>query len=372
MKFLVVTYAPLIKEDNKVYSYAPYVNEINIWEQNVTEIAFCCPTWKTSKGLLKKEITFNIFRHYETIDFNTKGILRKLIAIFPALFNCIQVFRSIYWADHIHLRCPGNMGLLGCMIQVFFPGKIKTAKYAGNWDSSSKQPPSYKLQRWILNNTFLTRNMQVLVYGNWPDSTKNILPFFTATYKESDRIVTSQRDFHGPIKLIFVGSLTLGKQPLISCMVAKQLTEKGITVSLDIYGEGPERKEIEKFISANQLEKNIHLHGNQIGEVVKAAYQQAHFLVFISESEGWPKAVAEAMWWGCLPVTTAVSCVPEMVGYGERGDLVKPDPVEIVARIQYYTNHPDEYKAKCTAAMDWSRHYTLERFEKEIKELLHS
>ena len=31
----------------------------------------------------------------------------------------------------------------------------------------SKQPWTYKLQKWILSNTFLTRNMQVLVYGEW-------------------------------------------------------------------------------------------------------------------------------------------------------------------------------------------------------------
>ena len=37
-------------------------------------------------------------------------------------------------ADHIHLRCPGNIGLLGCFSSNFISKKIKTAKYAGNWD----------------------------------------------------------------------------------------------------------------------------------------------------------------------------------------------------------------------------------------------
>jgi hypothetical protein len=66
-----------------------------------------------------------------------------------------------------------------------FISKKKTAKYLGNWDPKAKQPFTYKLQRWILSNTFLTRKMQVLVYGEWEGSNKIIKPFFTATYSES-------------------------------------------------------------------------------------------------------------------------------------------------------------------------------------------
>jgi len=69
-------------------------------------------------------------------------------------------------ADYIHLRCPGNMGL-EALVQMLFPNKPKTAKYAGNWNPKSKQPWSYRLQKWILSYTFLTQNMQVLVYGEW-------------------------------------------------------------------------------------------------------------------------------------------------------------------------------------------------------------
>ena len=36
----------------------------------------------------------------------------------------------------------------------------------------------------ILSNTFLTKNMQVLVYGEWEGSSKNVKSFFTATYSE--------------------------------------------------------------------------------------------------------------------------------------------------------------------------------------------
>ena len=42
---------------------------------------------------------------------------------------CIQIFKGMLWADHIHLRCPGNIALLGCFIQILFPFKPKTIIY---------------------------------------------------------------------------------------------------------------------------------------------------------------------------------------------------------------------------------------------------
>ena len=373
MTFVVLTHVSHKQFNGAYYAYGPYVKEMNLWLQYADKVLVLAPV-----SYNKHPDEIDLHYHHPAIEliavhsFNLLGFSSKLYSgiVIPSIFwKSIKAFRK---ADHIHLRCPGNMGLLGWIAQIFFPGKIKTAKYAGNWDHQSKQPWSYRLQRWILNNRFLTRNMRVLVYGKWPESTKNIIPFFAATYREADCVAVNPREFLGPLRLMFVGMLSRSKQPLMSCMTVKELLAKEIDVSLDIFGEGPERERIEGFILENKMDKNIHLHGNQKGEVLKTAYQQAHFLVFISESEGWPKAVAEAMWWGCLPITTPVSCVPEMLGYGERGDLVNPDTKEIVNAIEYHINHPDEYKAKCKDAMEWSRQYTLERFEKQLRGLMQS
>src|SRR5690606_34200508 len=48
----------------------------------------------------------------------------------------------------------------------------------------------------------------------------------------------------------------------------------------------------------------------------------SHFLILASKSEGWPKAVAEAMFFGCILIVTPVSCVPWMLNYGSRGILI--------------------------------------------------
>ena len=40
-------------------------------------------------------------------------------------------------------------------------------------------------------------------------------------------------------------------------------------------------------------------------------------------SEGWPKVIAEGMFWGCLPIATRVSCVPNMLNNGKRGIILE-------------------------------------------------
>ena len=123
-------------------------------------------------------------------------------------------------------------------------------------------------------------------------------------------------------------------------------------------------------MQANNLSPYIELKGNQTAEEVKNAFKKSHFLVFISKTEGWPKVVAESMFWGCYPITTPVSMVPEMIKNGERGSLVSANPKEIGDLILHLISNPERYYKSCQEAMNWSRQFTLNRFEKEIEAFL--
>ena len=211
--------------------------------------------------------------------------------------------------------------------------------------------------------------MKVLVYGDWPNQSKNIKAFFTASYSEADKHSVDSKSLEGEIKFLFVGSLSLGKRPLYAIQLVQELQKKGIIARLDIYGEGSERKSLESYIKENQLQKII-LHGNQNEEIIKNAYKSSHFLVLASNSEGWPKVVAEAMFWKCVPISTAVSCVPYMLDQGGRGILLQMNLEEDVNQILQLCENDKKYQEMAASAMDWSRNFTLDRFENEIKTLL--
>lgn len=370
MNLLIVSSAPFIFKNSTTYAYGPYVDELLIWERYSDNISFCCPKWNLENDLLVNPIPFRITKYFEVADFNLNSYFNILKAFFLSFYTIFIIYKAMQSADHIHLRCPGNIGLLGCIVQIAFPSKPKTAKYAGNWDPESKQPWTYKFQKWILSNTFLTRNMQVLVYGEWEKSTKNIKSFFTATYAEADKSPVAYRDLTKQINLMFVGTLVPGKNPLYSIQLVQKLIEIGYKVTLTLYGDGPERKLLDQYCFLNDLENHIFFRGNQNKELVQKAYQENHFVVLPSDSEGWPKAVAEGMFWGCVPIATRVSCVPFMLDHGNNGVLLQMNLQSDIAQIETVLNNQNLFNSMQKNGVTWSRVYTTDVFEAEIKKLL--
>lgn len=370
MNFVIITHVPHIVEQNQYFAYAPYVREMNIWTKQLDKVVIVAPKSNSKKSPIDLKYDHENIDFVAVESFDVLGFKAVLRTVFKMPGICWNIYSAMKKSDHIHLRCPGNMGLLGSFIQILFPKKIKTAKYAGNWDPNSKQPLSYKWQKWILSNPFLTRNMQVLVYGKWEGSSKNVKPFFTATYNEIDKSSIVSKNFKEGIRFVYVGTLASGKNPLYAIQLVEALHQKGHNLALSLYGEGAERNKLEQYIVENNLENIIALEGNQTRERVRKAYEQSHFVILPSESEGWPKAVAEGMFWGCVPVATKVSCVPFMLDYGNRGVLLEMNLEKDAEQLEVVLKNEIEYQIKSEKAVDWSRKYTLDVFEEEIKKLL--
>lgn len=366
MKFLVVTNAPTLYQNRAYCAYAPYAREMDIWSDFIEEFKILSPNNYSSSLLTQPFENQPELVVVSSLQFTSlKTIVLSAIKL-PIII--IKLFKAMYWADHIHLRCPGNIGLLGCFVQLFYPKKIKTAKYAGNWDPKSKQPLSYRLQKWLLSNTLLTKNMTALVYGDWPNQTKNIKSFFTATFTEAEKEPLKVRDYRSALEFMFVGSLVEGKRPLFAIQLIEQLLKQGKQVRLHLFGDGVLRPKLESYIKSHQLEAYIILHGNQPKDVIKTYYKTSHFLILASKSEGWPKVVAEAMFFGVIPLSTRVSCVPTMLGHGQRGILVEADLDQAVKVFNSYAEA--NFKSMSIKALEWSQAYTLDRFEKEIRDLI--
>ena len=373
MRLLVISSAPIVQKDNQNHLYAPYEKEMQLWAKYADTIQFCCPIWREDKKLLIAPISFKVDMIVALQEFDITSFSNILKAIPLAFVALVKIFKAMKQADHIHLRCPGNIALLACLVQILFPNKQKTAKYAGNWDPKSQQPWSYRLQKWILSNTFLTRNMQVLVYGEWEGSTNNVKSFFTATYSEEEvqKSTSEIRSLSDEvIRFLFVGTLSKGKQPLYVIQLVEELYKRGEKVILELYGEGVLRKDLEHYIAQNNLETIVALKGNQSKETVLKGYQNSHFLILPSKSEGWPKVVAEAMFWGCVPIASPVSCVSFMMGNGSRGIILKEQLHNDVSQIRNVLNNQEDYKKMALDGQTWSRQFTTDKFETEISKLL--
>ena len=373
MHFLVIGHVVHKFSQGQFFAYGPYVREMNRWFTFADQVTVVSPVnFSLSPDPIDLPYIHQKLQVVSVPEVNllsAKSLFRSILNIPLILFRIGKAMRK---ADHIQLRCPGNYGLLGAIVQVFFPGKMKSAKYAGNWDRNAPKPFTYKLQQNILSSTFWSKNMTVLVYGNWPNESKNIKPFFTASYSNQEispvlKKGLSEREL---IRLIFVGGLVSGKNPILAAEVVLHLKKKGYKARLDMYGEGAERSKLEEFIQSNQLDHEIQLKGNVPSDKVKEAFKESHFLIFISNSEGWPKVVAESMFWGCVPVTTRVSCVPQMLGEGERGVLIDKNSEKASEEVIRLVKKPEKYHLMSDKAANWSRQYTLENFEEEIGKII--
>ncbi|WP_394775067.1 glycosyltransferase [Flavobacterium sp.] len=370
MKFAIITHVSHIHQDNQYFAYAPYVREMNIWFKYVDEVIVVAPLKTEEPTAIDIPYQHGKIDFRKVSDFNFTNFRNSLISIIKLPIILWKIFLAMKNADHIHLRCPGNMGLIGCFVQILFPHKTKTAKYAGNWDPKSQQPYTYKIQKWILSNTFLTRNMKVLVYGDWENQSTNVKPFFTATYSESEKEISQKSSFTNTIEFIFVGGLVGGKNPLYVVKLVHELIKRGYKTVLNLYGEGSERSTLESYILTHNLGTFVILNGNQNNETLKKAYQKSHFVILPSKSEGWPKAIAEGMFWGSIPVSSKVSCVPIMLDYGKRGVLLEMNLDKDVNQMIAMLNDESGFFTKSKLAIEWSQNYTTEVFEAEIKKLL--
>lgn len=368
VRFGIFTHAGHFLDKGKLYSYAPYVREINIWIKKFQDIIVVAPENLSSDN--KIELPYHHpnlgYQKLPYIHLKNQGTLNSLMKSAKVFLKCLKFMKS---CDHLHIRCPGNIGLIALIASVFYPQKPKTIKYAGNWDPNSAQPLSYRFQKSLLNNEWLIRNKKVLIYGEWLKQPDHVISFFTASFSELDK-TTISKSYDDNFNFIYCGALVPGKQPLLAIKIIHKLINEGYSLYLDIYGDGIEKEKLEEYILENDLSSRITIHGNQPQSILIEAYKKSQFCILPSKSEGWPKAIAEGMFFGCVPIATEISCIPWMLDNGNRGIIIGENLTESTRKIKAVVNSEKQYSSLSRKAMQWSREYTIEKFEKEIIKVL--
>ncbi len=369
MKFAVFSLVVHKEVDGKLYGYAPYIREMDIWTKYADRV-FVVGHHSKSTELDPMDLAYehpNV-RLVSVPTFHTKTLFQLVRTLVLAPFMMLKMAGVMMKCDHLHFRCPSNVSALAAVVQVVFPSKPKVTKYAGNWDPNSDQPRGYRFQKWLLSNTFLTKKMKILVYGEWTDQSRYVQPFMSATYFENEKIKYYKRDYSKKLEFVFTGSLVVGKRPLLAIQIIERLIAQGFDCELHMFGEGNLRSQLTEYISKNDLSWVI-LHGNQSKAIIMNKLKIAHFAILPSKSEGWPKAIAEGMFFGAIPISTRISCLPWMFDQGKRGILIEADAEQAANKIMSVLTGSDLDEMSYKALM-WSQHYTVDRLESEIKTIM--
>lgn len=100
--------------------------------------------------------------------------------------------------------------------------------------------------------------------------------------------------------------------------------------SLDIYGSGPLKKELEFFSSS--LIANVKFHNPVPNSSLVDIYNNHSFYVLVSPKEGMPKTLIEAMACGCVCIGTNVEGINEIIVDDLNGLLIDDISVDSVAK----------------------------------------
>ena len=108
---------------------------------------------------------------------------------------------------------------------------------------------------------------------------------------------------------------------------------------LDYVGEGQQRRAIEKFVSTNGLEGNVHIHGFVQRESVSDYLDKDQVFVMISERETFGLVYIEAMSRGCIVVASRNEGMEGIVEDGVNGFLCNAgDSKELVTVLNRIAN----------------------------------
>jgi len=369
MRLLIVSHVIHYRHGGRLHAYGPYAREIDLWAELFPDVVIAAPCREEEPPgdclpFERRNISID-----PQIEAGGASLLAKVNLAASMPMMALGLARSMRRADAIHVRCPGNLGLVGAVLAPMFSRRI-VAKYAAQWHGG-RVALSARLQRLILASAWWKG--PVTVYGDWPGYRKHVVPFFTSllTAGQLERARESAlRERRPPaLEVLFTGRLSRAKNVDVLLRAVAAVRQEGRQVSATVIGEGPERLPLETLAADLGIRPAVRFTGGLPFDDVIPYLEAADVLVLCSETEGWPKSIAEAMAFGLVAVGSNIGLVPQMLE--GRGFTVPPrDPDALAAVLRTVAASPDRLEEMRRRAADWGQRYSLEGLRAAIADLL--
>jgi glycosyltransferase involved in cell wall biosynthesis len=201
-----------------------------------------------------------------------------------------------------------------------------------------------------------------------------VVPFFSAalTTGQIDRgfAAGKKRGKNELRHILFVGRLSRAKNVDVLLEALGRLRASRISFTASIVGEGPEMPALQELSKRLGLSDCVNFTGGVGFDEVLQFLERAGILVLASETEGWPKAIVEAMALGLVAIGSDVGLVPEILGEG-RGLIVPIGDAEaLTSALQKVLSAPDAYAEMRSRAATWAGQYSIESMRDSLRGLL--
>lgn len=358
-----------LDKSGKIVGWGPTVREINQLLEIFEEVYHCAPLHDGQPPGFALSYTDDRVKFVPLLPSGGRRFIDKLFILFKAPRNIIKVIKTLKNVDVFQFRSPTGMGIYMIPFLNYLVRKDGWFKYAGNW--KQKNPPlGYRIQRFLLENQ---RKKKVTINGKWEHQPTNILTFenpclYDIELRHGYSAIES-KNYDNALNFCFVGRLESAKGVALIIEAFKQLNgHKNIGI-IHLIGDGDERLSFEKEVINTKLDIRFHgfINRDEVAEIMK----ESHFLLLPSmASEGFPKVIAEAANYGCIPIVSNVSSITQYVKDGINGKIVYLENDDIlkdfVSCLEFVLNGPNDLKKVAFQAHKMAKFFTYSHYNKRI------
>jgi glycosyltransferase involved in cell wall biosynthesis len=297
--------------------------------------------------------------------FGGKGVLNKLRIMWVLPIVWVKMWRLLKQSDIFQFRAPTSIGLFVIpILTIFYPNKKGWYKYAGNWNNN-KAPKSYRLQKWMLEKW---QKRPVTINGSWPYQPLHIKSFENPCLSLDElpifRKWGESKKFSKPYTACFVGRLeeAKGVDKIIDLLNTNGIER--IMARFHFVGDGEKMEDYKASAASSPVE--IVFHGSLDRSKTFSVYAQCHMLVLPSNSEGFPKVIAEAAATGCVPVVSNVGSIGQYIN-SQNGCLVEMENGSFQHNFTELDFSSGAMLAKSRESLALARFFTFEHFWEKLK-----
>lgn len=370
---LIISHTPHYSSQVGIVGWGPTIREIDQLSSQFEEVVHIAPLYKNLAPVSALP--------YQSSSVRFRGVLPAGGEKFKDKISVIQnipvyirvILQEMRRADIVHVRCPANISLVALIILAFKKQpKYRWVKYAGNWKPNDMEAHSYTFQRWFLQKN-LHRGV-VTINGEWEKQSEHIHSFYNPSLSEEELVFSAEtakdKEISIPVQLLFVGRLDSAKGVGRIFHIAVDLQRKQIPFKLNLIGDGPEKDEFIQQVNQLGLSSFINFRGWLSKNDLWQYYQKAHFILFPSSSEGWPKVLSEAMAYGVVPLASTVSSIPQMLEKTGAGFAISNDNLEMyVLKIIELSQNQRQWKELSRAGVKSAQLFTYKTYLENVRTL---
>ena len=366
---VIISHTPHYKSRGGVIvGWGPTTREINYLTNVFKTIYHVAPLHEGDAPPSALPYASTKIKFLEIVPTGSEVWYKKINVLLNSFTTLRQVNLAIRNSDYFQFRAPTGIGNYLIPYLTFFISKPGWFKYAGNWNAQSP-PLGYRWQRHFLVNF---QKRRVTINGKWKGQKSHLLSFENPCLTKLEReegqktVIEKRAESRTVFNLCFVGNLTENKG--VSCILeALKFSDRRDIGIVHFVGDGEKRAIYEEI--ASNLDLNIKFHGYLPKEKVNEVLIKSHLLLLPTESEGFPKVVAEAANYGCIPIVTAVSSIPQYIKDGVNGYLLENrDPGTLKSVLDTALKQSGSFNDQRQKGWEMAQKFTYEYYNQQLVE----